>query len=67
MYKLQKSKMNKILFMKKIKRVELANMAGISIETLNSWMYRDTKATKDTALKVSSCLEIDILEIFIEA
>lgn len=66
MYKVNKSKINKILFKRKIKRNELAEGAGISIETFNSWVYRETKATRETAMKVSDFLNIELTELFCE-
>ena len=66
MYKLRGNDLNKILFKKRINRSILAKEAGISIETLNSWMYRETKATRETAMKVIKYLEIDISDIFDE-
>ena len=66
MYKLRGNDFNKILFKKRINRSTLAKEAGISIETLNSWMYRETKATRETAMKVIKYLEIDISDIFDE-
>lgn len=67
MYKVEKNKINKILFKKRLKRNELAHGAGISIETLNSWMYRGTRATEEYATKVSKYLNVELNEVFCEA
>ena len=66
MYLLKKNEFNKVLFKSRINRQELVDRAGISIETLNSWMYRGTKATLDKAVRVSSCLEVFIDVLFDE-
>ena len=66
MYLLKKNELNKLMFRKGIDRQELVDKAGISIDTLNSWMYRGTMATQDKAIKVSDCLDVCIDVLFDE-
>ena len=64
MYILKKKELNKLLFKKKLNRASLSKGAGISIETINSWLYRDSMATRETATKVANFLAVDISDIF---
>lgn len=66
MYKLNRNKLNRILFSKRISRIQLAISSNISIDTLNSWSYRGTMATEEYANRVCKFLNIDINEIFDE-
>lgn len=66
MYLLKKKELNKLLFKNGITRQELADGADISIETLNSWMYRGSMATFDTMIKVVEYLNVDIDVLFDE-
>lgn len=66
MYLIKKKELNKLLFKRGITRQELTDGANISIETLNSWMYRGSMATPETVIKVSNYFNIDINVLFDE-
>lgn len=66
MYLLKKNELNKLLFKNGITRQDLADRAGISIETINSWMYRRSMATYETMIKVVNYFNIDIDDLFDE-
>ena len=66
MYLLKKNELNKLLFKNDITRQDLADRAGISIETINSWMYRSSMATYETMIKVVNYFNIDIDDLFDE-
>lgn len=66
MYLLKKNELNKLLFRNDITRQDLADGAGISIETINSWMYRSSMASYETMIKVVNYFNIEIDDLFDE-
>lgn len=66
MYKIKETEIKKLLFKKGLKRSDLANGAGISIETINNWYYRNTKANYKSVKKICNFLNVDKELIFIK-